>query len=38
MSPTESRNQRLTRVGGVRLTHALLLAEISVLDPDDGMR
>jgi hypothetical protein len=38
MSPTESRNQRLARVGGVGVTHALLLAEISVLDPDDGMR
>ena len=38
MSPTEGRNQRLARVGGVRLTHALLLTEISVLHPDDGMR
>ena len=38
VSPTEGRNQRLARVGGVRLTHDLLLAEISVLDPDDGVR
>jgi hypothetical protein len=38
VSPAEGRNQGLAKVGGVRLTHALLLAEISVLDPDDGVR